>query len=200
MPRRWPRWCRRNFVLRGINISSPPSRASPRATTSELERSGLEPPGRSEPPELRARPAGLPRGRRSLRKVTAGPRPWPSATGALRAPLARDDAEPFAVLSSTSALARCAETLGGGAASTARLILVAEARIARGGSVVTLGHDLALVDPDLHADDAEGRLRLGLAVVDVRADRVQRDTSLGVHLAAAHLATAEPAAAVILMP
>ena len=60
---------------------------------------------------------------------------------------------------------------------------------------VALGHDLALVDPDLDADPAERRLRLDEAVVDVRADRVQRDAALGIGLRAAHLRAAEPAAA-----
>src|SRR5262249_53918512 len=58
-------------------------------------------------------------------------------------------------------------------------------------ALVAFRHDLALVDPDLDADAAEGRLRLALAVVDVGADRVQRDTALGVALDAAHLAAAE---------
>ena len=44
------------------------------------------------------------------------------------------------------------------------------------------GHDLALVDPDLDADAAGRRPRLDEAVVDVRADRVQRDAALGVGL------------------
>src|SRR5206468_3995152 len=81
-------------------------------------------------------------------------------------------------------------------ASPPRLILLAETQLAAAGHALeTLGHDLTLVDPDLHADAAEGRLRLGEAVVDVRADRVQRDTTLRVALGAAHLGTAEAAAA-----
>src|SRR5207302_5403885 len=80
--------------------------------------------------------------------------------------------------------------------SAARLILVAEPQLpAACHALEPLGHDLALVDPDLDADAAEGRLRLGEAVVDVRADRVQRDTTLRVALGAAHLGTAEAAAA-----
>src|SRR3989442_272792 len=74
------------------------------------------------------------------------------------------------------------------------LILVTGAR-ALGLAAVTLGHDLALVDPDLDADPAERRLRLDEAVVDVRADRVQRHAALGVGLRAAHLGAAEPSAA-----
>src|SRR5207247_1552611 len=65
----------------------------------------------------------------------------------------------------------------------------------RGDALEALGHDLALVDPDLDADAAEGRLRLDEAVVDVCADRVQRDAPLGVALGTAHLGAAEPTAA-----
>src|SRR5690606_4475502 len=52
---------------------------------------------------------------------------------------------------------------------------------------------VALVDPDLHADAAEGGLRLVEAVVDVRAQRVQRHTTFAVELRAAHLGAAEAA-------
>src|SRR5688572_21539920 len=113
-----------------------------------------------------------------------------------------DEAEAFAVLGTAAArLARGAEALGCAAAATACLILVAEARVLAGGHALeALGHDLALVDPDLDADPAVRRLRLGEAVVDVRADRVQRDAALGVALRAAHLAAAEAAAALDLDP
>ena len=50
------------------------------------------------------------------------------------------------------------------------------------GARVALGHDLALVDPALHADAAERRLGLEEAVVDVGAQRVQRDATLAVEL------------------
>src|SRR5262245_42263571 len=45
-----------------------------------------------------------------------------------------------------------------------------------GGRLVR--QDLALVDPDLHADPTERRTRLGFAVVDVGAQRVQRNATL----------------------
>src|SRR4029453_15922653 len=51
--------------------------------------------------------------------------------------------------------------------------------------------DVTLVDPDLHADAAEGRAGLVDAVVDVRAERVQRHTTLAVELRPAHLRAAE---------
>ena len=63
------------------------------------------------------------------------------------------------------------------------------------GDRETLGHDLALVDPHLDADAAEGRLGLAEAVVDVGAQRVQRHAALAVVLAARHLGAAQAAAA-----
>src|SRR5207302_7214142 len=81
-------------------------------------------------------------------------------------------------------------------APAARLVLVAEPQLATAGHALeALGHDLALVDPDLDADAAEGRLRLCEAVVDVGADRVQRHAALGVALRTAHLGAAEATAA-----
>src|SRR5258708_3353234 len=41
-----------------------------------------------------------------------------------------------------------------------------------------LGQHIAVIDPDLHANDAEGRVRLGQAVVDVRAQRLPRHPPL----------------------
>src|SRR3954471_4890072 len=54
-----------------------------------------------------------------------------------------------------------------------------------------VGEDLALVDPDLHADAPERGARLGLAVVDVGPQRVQRHPTLAVPLLATHLGAAE---------
>ena len=54
---------------------------------------------------------------------------------------------------------------------------------------------VALVDPDLHADPAEGRLGLEEAVVDVRPQGVQRHPTLAVELAAAHLGAAQASGA-----
>src|SRR5262249_26084850 len=94
------------------------------------------------------------------------------------------------------ALARRAQALSDPAPSAASLILLAEPRVAVGEhALVALRHALALVDPDLHADPAEGRLRLGEPVVDVRPNRVRRHATLGVALGAAHLGAAEAAAA-----
>src|SRR6185436_13891646 len=51
--------------------------------------------------------------------------------------------------------------------------------------------DVALVDPDLHADAAERRAGLVEAVVDVGAQRVQRDPTLAVELRTRHLRALE---------
>src|SRR5439155_121291 len=55
------------------------------------------------------------------------------------------------------------------------------------GARVALGHDLSLVHPALHADAPERGARLVEAVVDVRAHRVQRHTTVGVAFGARHL-------------
>src|SRR5439155_11364020 len=86
------------------------------------------------------------------------------------------------------------------AAAPAALAVVASARrrrrlhLGQVGAGVALGHDLALVHPALHADAAERRARLVEAVVDVRAQRVQRDATVRVALGARHLGAAEPPA------
>src|SRR5687768_16605972 len=53
--------------------------------------------------------------------------------------------------------------------------------------------DFAAVDPALDADDAEGRVRLGEAVVDVGAQRVQGQATLQVPLGARDLGAVEAA-------
>src|SRR6185503_3871927 len=55
--------------------------------------------------------------------------------------------------------------------------------------------DVALVDPHLHADAAEGGAGLEQAVVDVGTQRVQRHATLAVKLRARHLGTAQAARA-----
>src|SRR5439155_2869946 len=52
-----------------------------------------------------------------------------------------------------------------------------------------------LADPHLAADAPEGGLGLGVAVVDVGAQRVQRDATLAVPLLARHLRTTQATAA-----
>src|SRR5450756_1879264 len=85
------------------------------------------------------------------------------------------------------------------ARTTCRTLDARTTQAARAGgrllaSELLLGH-VALVDPDLHTDPAEGGAGLEEAVVDVRAQRVQRHPTLAVELAAAHLGTAEAARA-----
>src|SRR6516162_2213318 len=57
------------------------------------------------------------------------------------------------------------------------------------------GGRLAAVDPDLHADPAEGGAGLVEAVVDVRAQGVQRHPALAVELRPRHLRAAQAARA-----
>src|SRR5205085_4639551 len=97
-------------------------------------------------------------------------------------------------------LAGGTETFGD-AATAARRVLVAEPCLfLLGHARVALRHDLALVDPDLHADPAGRGLRLDEAVVDVGADRVQGHAALGVLLRAAHLGPTEATRALNLDP
>ena len=62
------------------------------------------------------------------------------------------------------------------------------------GLLLAVRHFVAVVDPHLHADDAERGLGLGGAEVDLGAQGVQGHTALAVPLAAAHLGPTEPAA------
>src|SRR5215211_1821834 len=120
------------------------------------------------------------------------PLPPTAARAAASRSAVADGAEALAVGAAAAAtLARGAEALGA-AASPPGLILVAEAGVAAPvDGIEALGHDLALVDPNLDADPTVGRLRLDEAVVDVGANRVQRDATLGVGLRAAHLTAAQ---------
>src|SRR4051812_30400134 len=124
--------------------------------------------------------------------TAAGPLP-----AALAGTAAAHGAEALAILVAVAAgLARGAEALGDTAATAGR-VLVAQARLlaAAGNAAVALRHDLALVDPDLDADAAGRGARLDEAVVDVGANRVQRDAALGVLLRPAHLRAAKAARA-----
>src|SRR3954451_11566964 len=87
---------------------------------------------------------------------------------------------------------RSAPTGAAAAAATGAAHLLGRLEI---GEVLgeALGHDLALVDPDLHADAAEGRACLVEAVVDVGPEGVQRHASVRVALGARHFGAAQPA-------
>src|SRR5699024_10234740 len=89
---------------------------------------------------------------------------------------------------SVALVATAAGTLGAGAASAGA------GTLRRGllGRELPGGH-VALVDPHLHADAAEGGAGLVEAVIDVRPQSVQRHAPLAVELAAAHLGAAETA-------
>src|SRR5262249_9522133 len=137
-----------------------------------------------------------------LSRTVARSRPAAASAGAAAAgpaapPLRAHRAEVGPVtLPVAAALARSAETFGRAPAPPPRLILLAEPHVlVRVEAAVALRHDLALVDPDLHADAAERELRLDEPVVDVRADRVERHAALRVRLRTAHLRSAETAAA-----
>src|SRR5919107_1759547 len=95
--------------------------------------------------------------------------------------------------------ATCLGPAGGGArraGAALRALGPLTALLARGEGLEglalgTRAADVALVDPDLHADAAEGGPGLVDAVVDVRAERVQRHPTLAVELRPAHLGAAE---------
>src|SRR5690606_112690 len=81
---------------------------------------------------------------------------------------------------------------------TARAALVPAPGPGAGRGGLTLGaggRGVALVDPHLHADPAEGGAGLVEAVVDVGAQRVRRHPALAVELRARHLGAAETARA-----
>src|SRR5829696_1510006 len=142
-------------------------------------------------------PAAAGRARTAASTAWAAACPGGAGSAALAGPAAANGAEPLAILlPAAAALARSAEALRA-AAAAARRVLVAQARLlaAARDPAVAFGHDLALVDPALDADPASRRASLDKAVVDVRADRVQRHAALRVLLRAAHLRAAEPSGA-----
>ena len=199
-PARRPRKTRRCLTLRGSSISSHPAgsvgvsgagRSVDRRVVRGLRIVGLWPgPGARwrAPAGPRPRPGCCGAGRALLAAgaaagAAAGPRPRLRPPGHRRRHRGRRPARRRAA-TATPLRTRRPELLhdrATGAAAATPGVDLAEARL-RAGDLVALGHDLALVDPDLHADAAVGRLRLGEAVVDVRAQRVQRDAALRVLL------------------
>src|SRR5260221_39120 len=169
MPRRRPRCGLRDLVRLGSS------------TTTRLLQGRHR---RREPPPLAPRPplqtprapAGAPSAPRPRGTAAAATPPGTAATASLGP--------------------RRSELLGiaGAAAATAARVHLTQPG-AGGVALEALGHDLALVDPDLDADPAERRLGLGEAVVDVGAQRVQRHTTLAVLLGARHLGATQAAAA-----
>src|SRR5690606_37920488 len=78
-------------------------------------------------------------------------------------------------------------------AAVTTTMVATRATVAGGGLLAgqLLGGQVALVDPDRHADAAEGGAGLVEAVVDVRPEGVQRHAALTVELRARHLGAAE---------
>ena len=141
------------------------------------------------------------------------PPPPPTAATAAAAATATGTAALAATATAAAATAAAATAAAGAAAAatvaapaavtaaTATTVVVALGlalrRLVERGEVLTGvagGHDLALVDPALHADAAERRTGLVEAVVDVGAQRVQRHAAVGVGLRAGHLGAAQAAA------
>ena len=154
------------------------------ASTGASGRLGTRPP--PEPPE---RP---PPDRRRLHRT--GPlRPPPERSGAAAG--GRLDRSGRRGAPGLGARAGCAGRAGP-ARAPLRALPALLAHRGLGRLALGAGADrVALVDPDLHADAAERRPGLVLAVVDHGAQRVQRDPALAVELGAGHLRAAEPAAA-----
>src|SRR3954469_8951226 len=163
--------CLRCLTRRGISMSvSPPVRAR------RERRARPAPPSGGGEPRGRRRGGGL-GGRVRLGGGSVG-----AAVGARRAVAARATAR---ALAATLVATRGTTTATGDAGAGGSL----------GLALGTGAGDLALVDPDLHADPAEGRLGLVEAVVDVGAQGVQRDAALAVELGARHLRAVEPTGA-----
>ena len=98
--------------------------------------------------------------------------------------------------------ARRAGTAPAGTVVRAAATATAATRVTRRGverglalGLALAADHVALVDPDLHADAAEVGPGLEQAVVDLRAQRVQRHAPLAVELGARHLGATEPAGA-----
>src|SRR5699024_917678 len=182
MPVRCGRYCLRCLVLRGISMSlRPPFRAAVRARR----------PARREPrPEQRTARRWRRDGRRCAScHYRAGARR--AGRGGLLGGSRGRSRGLLGVGAATGGVALVATT----ARALGTRAAAAGAGTLRGGLLgrELLGGDVALVDPHLHADAAEGGAGLVEAVVDVRAEGVQRHAPLAVELVAAHLGAAEAA-------
>ena len=217
VPARRPRCCLRYLVFFGSSISrsSPPSeRSAVSGASASARRLGRSTCGCSTGGSVTWGSVTCGSAASRLARRGAGTRHRAAATAAAAAPATpaaratrparaagppprrrRTGPRPSRSACRPRPLSREAESPSDAPPRAACLILVAEPRVLLREALVALRHDLALVDPDLDADPAERRLRLAGAVVDVRADRVQRDAALRVALDAAHLAAAETAAA-----
>src|SRR5215471_5286021 len=95
----------------------------------------------------------------------------------------------YFLLAGCSILRSC--TLAGGALALRRF----RRRCRRRLRLRVVRHHFALEDPDLDADDAVGRFRLGEAVIDVGTQRMQRHAALAVPLGARDLDPVQPPSA-----
>ena len=171
-----PRCCLRCLIRFGASIRPhrPPALRAPRRAPAPLRPPAPRPLGRRR--RLGGSGGRSPDRTRSPASGTA-PRRGVAASGA--APRARPSAR------------RLARVLAGFAPRSPRSARAcARARRAL-GLLLAVGHLVAVVDPHLHADRAERRLRGRRPEVHLRAERVQRHPALAVPLLAAHVGTAE---------
>src|SRR6185503_17852183 len=126
--------------------------------------------------------------------AAAAPTAASAATATAAAGTARP-AGPTRAAGSAASAAAVAVTAAAPAATVAAVVglLLRGLHLGEVGAGVALGHDLALVDPALHADAPERGPGLVEAVVDVGAHGVQRHAAVRVALGARHLRAAEAA-------
>src|SRR4051812_28454253 len=186
-PARRPRCCLRCLTRFGDSIYRPPPRGPPPVPPPPPPppprpprpppRPPRPPPGPPGPPGPPPRPPGPP---------PRPPRPPPRPPSRPPRPAGPPPAPPRPP-AATAVTATAAAT----AVAAVLALLLRRFHLGEVGARVALGHDLALVDPALHADAPERRARLVEAVVDVRAHRVQWDAAVRVALGARHLRAAQ---------
>ena len=181
MPRRLPRCCLRCLTFFGASIRRHPP-AAPRAP--RASRRGVSACGVSAPA-----PGSRPRhGRLGHDRISTASR----RLGDLRGP-ADGRVRPATGRPPPQRPAKAQVRFAGRQARSASAGSDARASERALGRLFAIGDLVAVVDPDLHADLAERGLGLGGAVVDLRAERVQRHAALAVPLATRHLGAAQPA-------
>src|SRR3954453_8108867 len=178
-PARQPRCCLRCLTRLGDSISGRlPADVRPRRHRHRRRGRGLSArPGRPPPPPPPPPAPGSTR--------TAG------AAGAARSAAATAGPARSAAAAAAASAASVPATAPAAAVAAILRPLLRGVHLGEVGARVALRHDLALVDPALHADAPERRARLVKAVVDVGAQRVQRDAAVGVALGACHLGAAQ---------
>src|SRR4051794_13704584 len=202
-PARRPRCCLRCLTRFGDSIYRPPPRGPPpvpppppppRPRPPRPPRPPPGPPGPPGPPPRPPGPPGPPPPPRPPRPPPPpAPPPPPPAPRAPRGPPPAPPGPPPPPPAPAPAAAAAPAPAAAPAAAIAAVLalLLRSLHLGEVGARVALGHDLALVDPALHADAPECRAGLVEAVVDVGAHRVQRDAAIRVALPARHLGAAE---------